>query len=187
MIREQAVGAVRRLDPEFRMIRVRRDADHAVLPAQMETRHAKCAVDQHLLDMELLEIDEGRHLVPGFRQEVEGVKLALALKDPAPAPGDALLHHRRGTAQPVEDFQRLLREADGTAPLADPVAVIEQDHRYALLAEINRQRQPDRPGTNDDDGMPRRLRLILIGRSDIGKRREGRCHRLGSLDGIRDT
>ena len=62
-------------------------------------------------------------------------------------------------------FQRALRETDRARPLADPVGIVEQHDGLAALRQIDRQRQPDRPGADHHDGMMRRVAAspILIG------------------------
>ncbi len=51
-------------------------------------------------------------------------------------------------AEPVPELERTLREADRARTLADPVGVVEQHDALATLRQIDRKRQPDRPGAD---------------------------------------
>ncbi len=164
----QIVGPVGRLDRERGMVAMVLDCDNAIAPAQIDFGAIPHPVDQMLLDVILLEINEGRHLVAALRQEVESVELVLALEDAATRPAHPLLQHRLRATQPVEDLQALLREADRPAALADPIGVVEQHGRNAALRQIDRERQADGPGADDHHGMMRRLGGILIGRAAVG-------------------
>ena len=123
------------------------------------------AIDQIGLGIELLQVDEGGPLVALLRQQVELIKLRGAVKDLADAPHHALVDHALADAEPVPEFQRALGEADRARALADPVGVVEQHDTLAALRQIDRQRQPDRPGADHDDRMFGRIavRPILVG------------------------
>ena len=75
------------------------------------------------------------------------------MEDLADAPHHALVDHALADAEPVPIFQRALGETDRARTLADPVGVVEQDHRLATLREVDRQRQSDRAGADHDDRM----------------------------------
>ena len=126
-------------------------ADHLVAPAQVDRSEFAHAIDQIGLGIELLEIDEGRPLVALLRQQIELIKLRGAVKDLADAPHHALVDHALADAEPIPEFERALREADRARALADPVGVVEQHHALAALRQIDRKRQPDRPGADHHD------------------------------------
>ena len=109
------------------------------------------AVDQRLFQIKLLQIDEGGHLVPVLRQQVEGEQKVVAVKHLAELPGDALRHQAFADAEPVENFQRALRPADAARALADAVGIVEENDRHAALRQIDGGGEPDRAGTDDDD------------------------------------
>ena len=126
---------------------------HLVAPAQIDRGKLPHAIDQIGFGIELLQVDEGRPLVPLLRQQVELIELRGAVKDLADAPHHALVDHALADAEPVPIFQRALGEADRARALADPVGVVEQHHLLAALRQIDRERQPDRPGADHDDRM----------------------------------
>ena len=107
-------------------------------------------VDQRRLDIVLLEVDEGRLLVAGLGQQVEAVERLVAVKDLAGPPGHALLDHRLGQAQPVEDLERALGEADRARALADAVGIVEQ-HAPAPAGAPDRAPASGRRTRADDD------------------------------------
>ncbi len=120
-------------------------------------------------------------LWPCFRQEIELIELRGAVKDPADAPHHALVDHALADAEPVPVFQRALGKADRARALADPVGIVEQHHALAALRQIDRERQPDRPGADDDNAMPGDLgaAAVLVGVAaiaelDFGWLRHGR-------------
>ena len=115
-----------------------------------------------MLEIILLEIDEGRHLVPVLGQKIEGVKQLVTLKDFAELPGHALLQAWLGNAKPIEDFERALSIADAARSFADPVGIVEQQYRHAALGEVDGRAQPDRARADDDDGMASGGWTILV-------------------------
>lgn len=64
-------------------------------------------------------------------------------------------------AEPVEDPQRALGAAHAARADRHRVIVIERQHRYAVLAQVDRHAHPDGPGTDDDHRPPRRCRVGL--------------------------
>jgi hypothetical protein len=122
-----------------------------------------------LLDVELLEVDEGRHLVPAFGQEVEFVDEPVAVIELAEAPGDALGQHALAAAEAVEDLEAALRPADRAAPGRDRVVLVEEQDRNPVPREVDRRRQPDRPAADHDHRPPRGLPGIELGRTAIGQ------------------
>ena len=112
-----------------------------------------------------------------LRQQVELIELRGAVKDPADAPHHALVDHALADAEPVPVFQRALGKADRTRALADPVGIVEQHDALAALRQIDRERQPDRSGADDDDGMFGCIAAdpILIGMPTIAELDFGHC------------
>ena len=144
----------------------RLDAAHLVAPADVDRVELGGALAQELLEVILLQVDEGGHLVPVLRQEVEAIEERVALEDLADLPGDALLQAFVGDAEPVEDLQRALGVADAARALADAVGVVEKHHRHAALREIDRGAEADRAGADDDDRVVR-VAPVLVGRAAI--------------------
>ncbi len=105
------------------------------------------ALDQEALDVELLDVDEGRlagQAVAALLAQVERIDLVLAGKGAAHAPLDALGRDALVDAQALEDLQRLLRVADaarGGALHAHGVVLVQQ---HGLHAE--------RPGSRPASG-----------------------------------
>ena len=118
----------------------------SVAPAQIDAGQFLHAVDQIGFGVILLQVDEGRHLVAVFRQQVELVEHLLAEEDLADLPDHALADHALADPEPVPDLQRSLGKTDRARAFADAVGVVEQHDRLAALREIDRQRQSDRPG-----------------------------------------
>jgi hypothetical protein len=72
---------------------------------------------------------------------------------------------RSPTPEPVGHLQRALGKADGARAFRDPVGVVEHHDWDAALGQIDRRRQPDRPGAHDDHRMMHRPGRILVGRA----------------------
>ena len=159
-----AVATVRRLDLEPRRRRILLDADRLVPPAHPVAERRK-PVDQRFLEVVLLQIDEGRPLVARLRQQVELVGELVVKVDLADFPADAARADRLAAAEPIEHLQRTLGIADRARADAHGVVVVDDDEVDALLREIDRRRQPDRPGTDDRD-----LRARHPARRDLGRR-----------------
>ena len=123
---------------------------------------------QPLFEMILLQVDERRPLVPGLGQQVEAEQLAVAEEHLAEPPLHALLNQGIAAAEPVENFQRPLGEADGARAEAHLVVVVEHDHRDIMQRQIDGGGEPDRAGADHDDRMARRRRAVLIGRAPVG-------------------
>ena len=96
-----------------------------------------------------------------LRQQVELVKLGVAVEDLADAPHHALVDHAAADAKPVPELERTLGKADRARPLRR-VGVVEQQHGLAALRQSDRKRQPDRPGTHHHHRMFRRIGGIAI-------------------------
>ena len=140
----EPVRPVRRVDGQARTVIAAIEADEPVLPAQIEIFQLERAIDQRLFQIELLQIDEGGHLVPLLRQQIERIEQFVADKDLAELPGDALRHKPLADAEPVEDFERALRPADAARAFADAIRIVDQ-HRPARRAARDRSRPQGRP------------------------------------------
>ena len=110
------------------------------------------------------------HLVPALRQQVELVEQLRAVEHLAELPGDPLCDRPLAHAQSIEDLQRALGVAQAARALAELGLAVDDHAGHAALAEIDRQRQPDRPAAHDHDRMARRPRPVLIGRAPVGTR-----------------
>ncbi len=165
------VRTVGRFDRQQHMVVARFERGHLVAPAQVDGRQLFDAVDQIGLGVELLQVDEGRPLVPLLRQQVELIELRLAVKDLADAPHHALVDHLLADAEPVPEFERAFGKADRPRALADAVGVVEQHDGLATLRQIDRQRQPHRTCADHDDRVfgQVRTRPILIGMAAIAE------------------
>ena len=179
VFRVQPVRPVGRLDRQRHVVVARLERRPPCCASAGRSAELCDAVDQIGLDIELLQVDEGRPLVALLGQQVELVELRVAVKDLADAPDHALVDHALADAEPVPDLERALREADRARALADPVGIVEQHDRLPALREIDRQRQPDRPRADHDDRMfgHVRVRPILIGMAAIAELGVGRAMR----------
>ncbi len=171
-LRLEPVRPIRRLHRQPRPVIAALDGHDAVEPAQVDAERER-AVDQMLLDVILLEVDEGGHACA--RPPAAGRSGRAARRAGRPCrrssarPSPAWL----GAAQPVEDLQRALGEADGARALADPVAVVEQHAVDAAQLQVDRQREPDRAGADDDDRVARGRAATLVGMRGVGEAGEG--------------
>ena len=138
---------------------------HPIAPAQIDRGKFLDAVDEIGLSVELLEVDEGGPFVPLLRQQIELIKLRGAVKDLADVPHHALVDHAAADAEPVPVFQRALGKADRARTLTDPVGIVEQRHGLTALRQINRKRQPDRPGADHHNRVFSRIGAgpVLVG------------------------
>ena len=110
-----AVGAVGglHLDPDD--VAILLDTGQRMAPTYLRIGHGRERFGQDRFGMILLEIDERRHLLVLHRQEIVLVNRLLAVSPEHLAlfPDHALGDHCVGNAQPVEDFKRPLRVANG--------------------------------------------------------------------------
>ena len=97
------------------------------------------------------------------------------MKDPADTPHHTLVDHAAANAKPVPEFERAFGKADRARPFADPVGVVEQQDRLAALRQVDRKRQPDRPGTHHHDrmfshvgGIPILIAMPPVAKLDFG-------------------
>ena len=165
----ERVGPIVGGDGQPHMIVARGDADELVLPAQVDGVDLADAIAQSLLEIILLQIDEGRHLVPGLGQQVEREHEIVAEEDLAEFPGDALPDQRLADAEAVEDLQRALRPADAARALADAVGVVDEHDRHAAQAEIDGAGQAHRSGA-DHHHRPAHRRRAHPDRRNAGSR-----------------
>ena len=178
----QAIRTSGCLDRNKNAIVVAVETYHLVAPAQIDLWTLRHAFDQEFLDVVLLQIDEGRHLVPALWEQVELVDLRRALEHLALLPDHALGQHGLCNAEPIENLKRALGEADRTAALANAVSIIQQHGAYAALCKVQGESQPDRPRADDDDRVMLRITSVLIGRAPIAilEARRSRSHEMAS-------
>ena len=121
-------------------------------------------VHQEFFEMILLEVDEGRVLVPVLGQQVELVDLAFIEEHLAGIPGNALFDHRLTAAEPVEDFERPFGKADCPRAERYLVVVVQNDDRDVLLRQIDCRCKSDRPRAHDNDRVADgRFRILICG------------------------
>ena len=90
-------------------------ANHLVLEAQFnQFRELTGPLNKVLLNIILLEIDEGWVFVPVLGQKVEAVDFIIAMKQAADLPCNALCKHTFANPNPVENLQCALCPTDGT-------------------------------------------------------------------------
>src|SRR5262249_15878761 len=146
----EIVASVRRVDGDSHVLGRLSDADDLVPPAQLdEAGEVAAALHQILLDIILLEVDEGRHLMAGLGQASEGKDLAITMIEAPDFPGDALLDHSLADAKPIENLERAFGPADCTGADGDDVVVVEHDARDAVERQVDRHGEADGSGTDD--------------------------------------
>ena len=74
----------------------------------------------------------------------------------------------------MHDFQRALGETNGPAAQPNALVVIQHQRWYPPLPQIKRKGQTDRPRPDDHHWMVRRRCGILIRRTRIGIKLEGK-------------
>ncbi len=152
-----------------------RDADDLVLPADLQVGQLARAVQQEAFGVVLLQVDEGRPLVAAFRQQVEAVDLLVAQEYLADVPAHAFFHHALAAAQPVEDIERALGEADRARAAGQRAVIVHQHHGHAKLGQVDRGGQANRPGADHDDRVSMACRML---RSLLGARLVLECQAL---------
>ena len=95
----QTIGTFRRFDRNRRSVGALLDACHAVAPSEIDGFVFHDGAGKLLLHVVLLQVDEGRHLVPALGQQVELVDLAVGEEHPALVPDDAFFQHAVGDAE----------------------------------------------------------------------------------------
>ena len=154
--------AVRRLHRQAHMVVVLRQAQQAVLPAQVDARLGGHRRHQRFFQVVLLQVDHRRHLVVGLGQQVETVGQFVAREHLAHLPAHAALGQALADAQPVPDLQRALGIADRARADADGVVVVEQHHLEAALRQVERRGQPDRAGADHHHRVALRHAAALL-------------------------
>ena len=99
-------------NPHDYAIRLCRNANDLVPPAQLRVGQLADPLDEKLLDIVLLQVDERGAAMPLLGQQVELVYLLVAKEHAADVPAHALLDEPLAATQPVENLQRPLRPAD---------------------------------------------------------------------------
>jgi len=162
---EQAVG---RADIERDALPMLFQADQFMPAAQLDQRLQLHGLHEAGLDLVLLQVDHGRHLVARLGQQVEGIGLALAVEHTAALPAHTFACDGLAHAEAVEDLQCLLGPAHGARATADVVVVVDDDDRHLAAGEVQRQRQAHGPGADDDDRMALRLAAALLQALPVG-------------------
>ena len=169
----ERVGAVGRLDGQQRLAGLLRDADHLVIPAQVDQRQRGGTLGQVALDVVLLQVDEGRPLVAAFGQQVELVDLLVAEEHAPDLPRHALVDQAVAQAEAVEHLERALGETDRARAGGQRAVVVEQHHGQLALGQVDRQRQTDRTGADHHDRMARRHGRVLVGMAPVVEAQRG--------------
>src|SRR4029079_10849255 len=128
------------------------DADDLRLPADRAFVELADAIDQEPLEIELLQVDEGRLLGAAVVLEVERVDLVGAGERTTDRPRDPLGPNPFVDAEPREDLEALLCIADAArrrAADADGVVLVEDDDGDAAQQQVARERQPREAAAGD--------------------------------------
>uniref|UniRef100_A0A0N4Z6B8 Phenol hydroxylase n=1 Tax=Parastrongyloides trichosuri TaxID=131310 RepID=A0A0N4Z6B8_PARTI len=112
-VRVQRIRAVGRLHAQRHAVVRLRHGDDLVLPAQIDIGFLARLLVQIAFGVVLLQVDEGRAAMAGFRQQVEAPHFLFAEEDLAHVPRHALVDHALADAEAVPDFQRALGKTDG--------------------------------------------------------------------------
>ncbi len=162
--RAKTPRAIGRPDRERHMVGGLRQPGDAVAPGDTGMADRGEALDQRRLEFVLRQVDERGMAVAGLRLQIETKQLLVALEHPPGLPGKAALDQLPPETEPAQDLQAASRPADRPAADCRPVALVEQDHVADTAEhEVERHRQPDRAGTDDNNwrarsGGCRRLR-----------------------------
>ena len=128
------------------------------------------AVDQRLLQIELLEIDEGRHLVAFLRQEIEREHQVVAAEDLAELPGDAAAPpavRRRRAGRRISSVrfdQQMPREPSPMRSESSSSTTGTPCSARSIAAA-----SPTGPGADHDHRMARDRARVLVGRAAVGE------------------
>jgi hypothetical protein len=150
------------------------EGGQAVLPAQLDHAQFLDALDQEALDVELLDIDEGRlagEVEVALLAQVEAVDLVVAGEGAAHAPLHALGGNALEDAQALEDLQRLLCVADaarGRALHAHGVVFVDQHRAHAQARQRARHGEAGDAATHDDHGVAHHGAALQFGRGHEG-------------------
>ena len=138
------------------------------MPAQIDGIDLRRCLGEVLLDVELLEIPERRVLLVRLRLDREMKDLVQPVVDPPLVPGHGLGADPLGDPQAVEDLERALGIRDpprGNACSSHRGVAVENDHRDAAKAEVERKGHSGETGADDHDGIRRHLGRVELGRA----------------------
>ena len=102
------ISAIGRLDADFDVVPASIEPHDLVAPPQIDERQLSHPLDQISLEVILLQVDEGRALVAGLRQEVEAVHERVVEEHLADLPADALPHHALADANRIAHLESAL-------------------------------------------------------------------------------
>ena len=166
-------NAIRCFDGQSSVVTVLLQAGQLVLPAQVHQGRGCAGCDQLFLQVVLLQVDHGRHLVSGLGQQVELVGQAVAKEDLTHFPLNAPVCKTLAHAQPVPYFEGALGVAHGTRADAHRVVVIQHHDGLPAAGAVQRQCQPDRAGTDDDNRLTFHFAAQLLRALPVGEFRVG--------------
>jgi 2-oxoglutarate dehydrogenase complex dehydrogenase (E1) component-like enzyme len=131
----------------------------------------------------LLQVDEGRALVPFLRQQVEAEDLSVVKKDLAEIPDHALVDHRIAAAERSRISSGRLAKQIAREPHETLSFSSSTTTATSCMGKIDRQGQPNRTSADDHHRMAHRRCRILVGRALIRIQRnfEQFGHRFSSL------
>ena len=142
----ELVGAVGRLDGEGHAVVARGEAPLTRLrQRRFEPVELRGALHQEMLEVVLLEVDEGRHA--RGRPPAGGRRRRAARRRWKTLPTFQVTpfsRQRARDAEPVQDLEGALGVADAPRALADPVGIVEEDDRHAALREVDRRAEARR-------------------------------------------
>ena len=171
IIAGQPVAAVRRLDLGIGACFILPNRMDAVLETQVDqTGKIGAAFDQILLDVILLQVDEGRKAMPVLRQEIEIIDLLITTIDASELPCDALGKHPLTNPEPVKNLKAALGPANGAAAHRYDIVVVDNDAGHAVGGKVDGGGKPDRAGTDDDHWRAGGSVTGKLRRGHIGKR-----------------
>src|SRR6185295_287703 len=141
------------------------------LPAQVDSADPVDAIDEKPLDVELLQVDERRLLgcaEIGQALEVEGKDFVVSGERAPDGPGNPARGDAIEDAEPLEDFQALLRVADAAARCtahADRVVLVEHHHWHTMQREITCRGETSQSRADHNDRVATDL-AAQLGRLD---------------------
>jgi hypothetical protein len=106
---------------------------------------------QVLLQVLLLQVDHREEAVVRIVRCLHAVHALAAVERIAKAPGQAVGRDGRVHADLLQDFHGAAREDDGAAALGDLQLGFEQHAGHAQARQLQRGKQADRAGADDDD------------------------------------
>ncbi len=150
-------------------VAILRQPGQPVAPAEIDPGQLGEAPEQQLLDLGLVDVDEGREVVTGRARQPDLEQLAPAEIGAPQVPLHATLGDLLPDPQPRPDLERLALHAERLAPLAGVLRVLlQQEDRYSVLGQPAGQGHADRPGTDHGD--------LGVERACLGPPAAGRGH-----------